>query len=242
MAGANLLTLIDDIAALLDDVAVMTKVAAKKAAGVLGDDLALNAEQVMGVASERLPVIRAVAGGSTVNKLILVPVALAISAIAPWMVTPLLMLGGGFLCFEGFEKVMHKVLHERARARRRQRMRARPRRWRLGRGRIRGRSARTSSCRRRSSSSRSAPWPISASRVLVPSTISAGMTVGVCGLVAGIVKLDDGGLALTRREAGAARPSSAARRCSKGLGIFGTAKMSSPAQDVAGRCPGATTT
>ena len=98
MAGASLLTLLDDIASLLDDVSVLTKVAAKKTAGVLGDDLALNAEQVTGVRAEReLPVVWAVFKGSVVNKLILVPAALAISAILPWLITPLLMLGGAFL-------------------------------------------------------------------------------------------------------------------------------------------------
>ena len=130
MAGASLLTLLDDIATILDDVAVMTKVAAKKSAavaddvatmtkvatqktaGVLGDDLALNAQQVTGVRAEReIPVVWAVAKGSLVNKAILVPAALAISAWAPWLVTPLLMLGGAFLCFEGVEKLAHKLLH-----------------------------------------------------------------------------------------------------------------------------------
>ena len=102
MAGASLLTLIDDIASILDDVSVMTKVAAKKTAGVLVDDLALNAQQVSGVNADReLPVVFAVAKGSAINKLILVPTALAISALAPWIVTPLLMLGGLFLCYEG---------------------------------------------------------------------------------------------------------------------------------------------
>ena len=112
MAGSSLLALIDDIATILDDVAVMTKVAAKKTAGVLGDDLALNAQQVSGVRAEReLPVVWAVAKGSFRNKLILVPAALLISASAPWLITPLLMLGGAFLCFEGFEKLAHKYLH-----------------------------------------------------------------------------------------------------------------------------------
>jgi len=112
VAGASLLTLLDDIASVLDDVSVMTKVAAKKTAGVLGDDLALNAQQVTGVKAEReLPVVRAVAKGSLINKLILVPAALLISAFAPWLVTPLLMLGGAFLCFEGFEKLANKFLH-----------------------------------------------------------------------------------------------------------------------------------
>ena len=129
--ASSLLLLIDDIAAVLDDVAVMTKVAAKKSAamaddvavltkvsakktaGVLGDDLALNAQQVTGVSANReIPVVWAVAKGSMVNKAILVPAALAISAFAPWAVTPLLMVGGAFLCFEGFEKVAHKFLHK----------------------------------------------------------------------------------------------------------------------------------
>ncbi|MBP7455908.1 MAG: DUF808 family protein, partial [Ottowia sp.] len=123
--------LLDDIATVLDDVAVMTKVAARKSAamaddvavltklsaqktaGVLGDDLALNAQQVTGVSANReIPVVWAVAKGSLLNKAILVPAALAISAFAPWAVTPLLMVGGAFLCFEGFEKVAHKFLHK----------------------------------------------------------------------------------------------------------------------------------
>ncbi|RYE67218.1 MAG: DUF808 domain-containing protein, partial [Oxalobacteraceae bacterium] len=112
MAGASLLTLLDDIAAVLDDVAVMSKVAAKKTAGVLGDDLALNAQQVTGVRADReLPVVWAVAKGSFVNKAILVPAALAISVFLPWLITPLLMIGGAFLCFEGAEKLAHKFLH-----------------------------------------------------------------------------------------------------------------------------------
>jgi predicted DNA repair protein MutK len=132
MAGSSLLALIDDIATLLDDVAILTKVAAhksvaamddvavltkiatQKTAGVLGDDLALNAQQVTGVAADReLPVVWAVAKGSLVNKAILVPAALLISALAPWAVTPLLMIGGAFLCFEGFEKLAHKFLHSK---------------------------------------------------------------------------------------------------------------------------------
>jgi predicted DNA repair protein MutK len=111
MAGATLLTLFDDIASVLDDVATMTNMAAKKTAGVLGDDLALNAEQVSGVrASRELPVVWAVAVGSLKNKVILVPVALALSAFAPMLITPLLMLGGAYLCYEGFEKLAHKFL------------------------------------------------------------------------------------------------------------------------------------
>ena len=113
--ASSLLALIDDIATLLDDVAVLTKVAATKTAGVLGDDLALNARQVAGVAADReLPVVWAVCKGSGLNKLILVPSALAISAFAPWAVTPLLMVGGAFLCYEGFEKLAHKFLHSKS--------------------------------------------------------------------------------------------------------------------------------
>uniref|UniRef100_Q0HXZ3 DUF808 domain-containing protein n=1 Tax=Shewanella sp. (strain MR-7) TaxID=60481 RepID=Q0HXZ3_SHESR len=114
MAGASLLTLLDDIASILDDVAVMSKVAAKKTAGVLGDDLALNAQQVTGVSADReLPVVWAVALGSFRNKLILVPAAMLISAFIPWAVTPLLMFGGLFLCFEGFEKLHHSYSHRK---------------------------------------------------------------------------------------------------------------------------------
>ncbi len=113
MASSSLLVLIDDIATLLDDVAIMSKAAAKQTAGVLGDDLALNAQQVTGVKAEReLPVVWAVAKGSFLNKLILVPAALAISAFVPWLITPLLMIGGLYLCFEGFEKIIHPLLHK----------------------------------------------------------------------------------------------------------------------------------
>lgn len=115
MAGASLFTLLDDIAAILDDVAMMTKVATQKTAGVLGDDLALNAQQVTGVSAGReLPVVWAVAKGSLLNKAILVPAALAISFFLPWLITPLLMIGGAFLCFEGVEKLAHKFLHSAA--------------------------------------------------------------------------------------------------------------------------------
>ena len=115
MAASSLLALIDDIASVLDDVAILTKVAARKTAGVLGDDLALNAQQVSGVKADReLPVVWAVAKGSFKNKLILVPAALLISAFAPWAVVPLLMIGGAFLCYEGFEKLAHRFLHAKA--------------------------------------------------------------------------------------------------------------------------------
>src|SRR4051812_10790215 len=115
MAAGSLLALIDDIASVLDDVALMSKVAARKTAGVLGDDLALNAQQVTGVHADReLPVVWAVALGSLRNKAILVPAALAISAFLPQAITPLLMAGGAYLCFEGFEKLAHKFLHSGA--------------------------------------------------------------------------------------------------------------------------------
>ncbi len=109
MAGASLLTLLDDIAMLLDDIAVLSKVAAKKTAGVLGDDLAVNAEQVSGdlKADRELPVIWAVFKGSLLNKAILVPIALLLSFFLPMVIMPLLMLGGAYLCYEGFEKVWH---------------------------------------------------------------------------------------------------------------------------------------
>ena len=113
--ASSLLLLLDDIATVLDDVAVMSKMAAKKTAGVLGDDLALNAQQVSGVHSDReLPVVWNVAKGSFINKLILVPLALLISVIAPWAINPLLMIGGLFLCYEGVEKVLHSLHHKKA--------------------------------------------------------------------------------------------------------------------------------
>ena len=117
MAG-SLLLLLDDIATVLDDVAAMTKVAAKKTAGVLGDDLALNAKQLTGVRPAReLPVVWGVARGSAINKLFLVPAALAISSAAPWAIQPLLVIGGGFLCYEGAEKILHRLLHGKDNAR-----------------------------------------------------------------------------------------------------------------------------
>ncbi len=113
MAGSSLLALIDDIASILDDVSVLTKTAAVKTSGVLGDDLALNAQQVSGVNADReIPVVIKVAKGSFVNKLILIPVALLISSFVPFLVTPLLMIGGSFLCFEGFEKIFEKFFHK----------------------------------------------------------------------------------------------------------------------------------
>ena len=114
MAFSSLFTLIDDIASILDDVALMTKMAAKKTVGVVGDDLALNANQVTGASSDReLPIVWAVAKGSLVNKIILIPIALLLSAFLPWLIVPLLMIGGAYLCFEGVEKILHKfIAHE----------------------------------------------------------------------------------------------------------------------------------
>lgn len=206
--ASSLLALIDDIATILDDVAVLSKVAAKKTAGVLGDDLALNAQQVSGVKAEReLPVVLAVAKGSFVNKAILVPGALAISAFAPWAVTPLLMVGGAFLCFEGFEKVAHKYLHsshEQA-AQHEQLITALsdPAVDLVGveKAKIKG-AIRTDFILSAEiiaitlGTVQASPFT---TQVTVLSSIAIVMTMGVYGLVAGIVKLDDGGLYLSQR-------------------------------------------
>lgn len=238
MATSSLFTLIDDIASLLDDVAAMTKVAAKQTTGVLGDDLALNAEQVTGVAADReLPVVWAVFKGSAKNKLIIVPAALAVSAFAPWAVVPLLMLGGTFLCFEGFEKVVHKLLHghEEAAAHE-QRVAAiadaSVDMVAFEQERVRG-AIRTDIILSAEiivitlGIVASEPFP---TRVAVLVAIAALMTMGVYGLVAGIVKLDDAGLALSRRENRGARALGAAivraaPYLMKGLSIVGTAAM-----------------
>lgn len=207
MAGTSLLALLDDIATVLDDISVMTKVAARKTAGVLGDDLALNAQQVLGIRAEReLPVVWAVALGSLKNKLILIPAALLISAVAPWAITPLLMLGGAFLCYEGFEKLAHKFLHAKAQ----EEHHAELTRTLLDpnidmatfeKDRIRG-AIRTD-------------FVLSAEIIVITLGIVAEatfgvqvavltgvgllMTVGVYGLVAGIVKMDDAGFYLQQR-------------------------------------------
>lgn len=241
MAGGSLLSLLDDIAGLLDDVATLTKVATKKTAGVLGDDLALNAQQVTGVAADReLPVVWAVAKGSALNKLIIVPTALAISAVASWAVTVLLMLGGAFLCFEGFEKIAHKVLHRSdpdEEARRRQEHLAA-----LAKGdvdilalekeKIRG-AIRTDIILSAEiiviTLGTVADEPF-LKQLAVLSVVAAGMTVGVYGFVAGIVKLDDLGLALSRRPSPASQTVgrgilAAAPYLMKALSIAGTAAM-----------------
>lgn len=208
MAGASLLTLLDDIATVLDDVALMTKVAAKKTAGVLGDDLALNAQQVSGVRAEReLPVVWAVAMGSLKNKLILVPAALLISAFAPWAVTPLLMFGGAFLCYEGFEKLAHKFLHSKAedQAQHKELLHAvaDPEVDLLAfeKDKIKG-AIRTDfilSAEIIAITLGTVALASFGKQVAVLSGIALLMTVGVYGLVAGIVKLDDAGLYLSQR-------------------------------------------
>jgi predicted DNA repair protein MutK len=205
MAGTSLLTLLDGIGTILDDVAVMSKVAMKKTAGVLGDDLALNAQQVSGVRADReLAVVWAVAKGSAVNKLILVPAALAISALAPKLVIPLLMIGGLYLCFEGAEKLAHKFLHSSAEDaaavdRHRQAV-ADPNAdlVQLERDKIRG-AIRTDFILSAEIIVIALGTVAAASfgkQVAVLCVIAAAMTVGVYGLVAGIVKLDDLGLYL----------------------------------------------
>jgi uncharacterized protein len=241
--ATSLLALLDDIATILDDVSVMTKVAAKKTAGVLGDDLALNAQQVSGVAAAReLPVVWAVAKGSLANKAILVPAALAISAFAPWAVTPLMMAGGAFLCYEGFEKLAHRWLHRGGDdAHRKQLAQA------LAdpavdlvaveKQKIKG-AVRTDFILSAEiivislGTVATAPLP---QRIGVLVGIALIMTVGVYGLVAGIVKLDDAGLHLHRSAGDGAFARGkralggailrAAPYLMKGLTIAGTAAM-----------------
>jgi uncharacterized protein len=210
MAGSSLLLLIDDIAAILDDVAVMTKVAAKKTAGVLGDDLALNAQQVAGVAAAReLPVVWAVAKGSMWNKLILVPTALAISAFAPWAITPLLMIGGAFLCYEGVEKLAHKFLHSKDEVSAHQQELAEAVNdvnvdmVVLEKDKIKG-AIRTDFILSAEIIVIALGTIAAASfgkQVAVLSIVAVAMTVGVYGLVAGIVKLDDAGIHLMQKNA-----------------------------------------
>lgn len=209
----SLLVLLDDIASVLDDVSVMTKVATKKTAGVLGDDLALNAEQVTGVDPKReLAVVWAVAKGSFVNKGILVPAALVISALAPWLIIPLLMIGGGYLCFEGFEKVFHKLLHEQEEKRHHDEIVAHRKDpeadlVELERTKIKG-AIRTDLILSAEilviALGTAADAPL-LKKALLLVIIAVAFTVFVYGLVAGIVKLDDLGLALIRRESGVAR-------------------------------------
>ena len=243
MAGASLIALLDDIASILDDVSVLTKVATKKTAGVLGDDLALNAQQVSGIKANReLPVVWAVAKGSLVNKAILVPAALAISAIAPWAILPLLMIGGLFLCYEGFEKIWHKLTHREVEAAHREELRealADPNvdLRTVEKNKIKG-AIRTDFILSAEivvitlGTVATATFGI---RVAVLVGIALLMTVGVYGLVAGIVKLDDAGLHLSQQPGDDAWARlrrrlgfgilSAAPWLMKGLSIAGTAAM-----------------
>jgi predicted DNA repair protein MutK len=244
MAGSSLLVLIDDIAAVLDDVALMTKVAAKKAAGVLGDDLALNAQQVSGVQADReLPVVWAVAKGSFRNKLILVPAALVISAVADWLILPLLMLGGLYLCFEGFEKLAHSFAQTEAEDKAHidelvgQLADDNVDIVEYEKSKIRG-AIRTDfilSAEIIVLTLGVVSGSNFATQVSVISGIAILMTVGVYGLVAGIVKLDDAGLYLSMKRGRGAVPGfqrwfgaqllSFAPWLMKALAIIGTAAM-----------------
>jgi predicted DNA repair protein MutK len=237
--ATSLLALLDDIATILDDVSILAKVAAKKTAGVLGDDLALNANQVSGLNAEReLPVVWAVARGSFINKAILVPAALAISAFIPWAVTPLLMIGGAYLCYEGFEKLAHKFLHSREAdaAHREELARA------LANPAVDLRAVEKDKIKGavRTDFILSAEiiaitlGTVAESEFVVQVGVLVGiavaMTIGVYGLVAGIVKLDDLGLHLSRRAAPAARRIGgailrAAPWMMKALSVAGTAAM-----------------
>ncbi|CDG86042.1 DUF808 domain-containing protein [Janthinobacterium agaricidamnosum] len=244
MAGTSLFALLDDIASILDDVALMSKVAAKKTAGVLGDDLALNAQQVSGVRAEReLPVVWAVGLGSLKNKAILVPAALAISAFAPWAITPLLMLGGAYLCYEGFEKLAHRYLHgpEQASAHRAQLAHAvsdpAVDLVALEKDKIKG-AIRTDFILSAEiivialGTVAVAPF---GQQVAVVAGIALLMTIGVYGLVAGIVKLDDAGLYLSQRRGPGALMDllrgfghgllTAAPKLMKALSVIGTVAM-----------------
>ncbi|MEX5505816.1 DUF808 domain-containing protein [Pseudomonas putida] len=239
MAGSSLLVLIDDIATVLDDVSLMTKVAAKKTAGVLGDDLALNAQQVTGVRAEReIPVVWAVAKGSFVNKAILVPAALLISAFIPWAVTPLLMIGGAYLCFEGFEKLAHKFLHSKEEddaqhnARKEAVADVNVDLVAFEKTKIKG-AVRTDFILSAEiiaiTLGTVADAPLS-QQIIVLSGIAIVMTIGVYGLVAGIVKLDDLGLWMTQKASSLTRAVGngilrAAPYMMKSLSVIGTAAM-----------------
>jgi predicted DNA repair protein MutK len=238
MAAGSLLALIDDIAAVLDDVALLSKVAAKKTAGVLGDDLALNAQQVTGVSADReLPVVWAVGVGSLRNKAILVPSALAISAFAPWAITPLLMAGGAYLCYEGVEKLAHKYLHSAAEdaaheAELAAAVASGADMMTLEKDKIQG-AVRTDFILSAEiivialGIVANAPFT---QQVAVLVAVAIVMTVGVYGIVAGIVKLDDAGLWLSRRASAAAQATgrmllALAPRLMKALSVIGTIAM-----------------
>lgn len=238
MAGSSLLTLLDDIATLLDDISVMGKLAAKKTAGVLGDDLSLNAQQVTGVRANReLPVVWGVAKGSLINKVILVPLALLISAFIPWAITPLLMVGGAFLCFEGVEKVLHSLQarkHKEDPQVRRQRLEALANQDPMAfeRDKVKG-AIRTDFILSAEIVAITlgivAEAPL-LNQILILSGIALLVTVGVYGLVGIIVKLDDMGYWLVEKTSSLAQWSgkallAIAPRLMKVLSIVGTLAM-----------------
>ncbi|MBK4727010.1 DUF808 family protein [Pantoea agglomerans] len=213
MAGSSLLTLLDDIATLLDDVAVMGKVAAKKTAGVLGDDLSLNAQQVSGVKANReLPVVWSVAKGSFLNKLILVPLALLISAFAPWAITPLLMVGGAYLCFEGVEKVLHSLHKDKSQetpqAREARLLKAAEQNpAEFEQKKVKG-AVRTDFILSAEIVAITLGIVSEApllNQVIVLAGVAIAVTIGVYGIVAGIVKIDDLGLWLQQKSSAAAK-------------------------------------
>lgn len=237
LAGSSLLTLLDDIATVLDDVAILSKVAAKKTAGVLGDDLALNAEQVSGVKAEReLPVVWAVAKGSLLNKLIIVPTALVISAFAPPLITLLLVIGGLFLCFEGFEKVFHKFFQHNDNSSQDQKEAHQKKLLALAdenvdlvafeEKKIKG-AIRTDFILSAEivvialGTVQEAAFEV---QVAVVSGLALAITFGVYGLVAAIVKLDDLGLYLLRKSV-SGRFNAIQRALGRGLLIFAPALM-----------------
>ncbi|AKL09165.1 DUF808 domain-containing protein [Klebsiella oxytoca] len=238
MAGSSLLTLLDDIATLLDDISVMGKLAAKKTAGVLGDDLSLNAQQVTGVRANReLPVVWGVAKGSLINKVILVPLALLISAFIPWAITPLLMLGGAFLCFEGVEKVVHTLQarkHKEDPQVRQQRLEALANQDPMAfeRDKVKG-AVRTDFILSAEIVAITlgivAEAPL-LNQILILSGIALLVTVGVYGLVGVIVKLDDMGYWLAEKSSALAQWTgkallAIAPRLMKVLSIVGTLAM-----------------
>ncbi|WP_195606048.1 DUF808 domain-containing protein [Klebsiella oxytoca] len=238
MAGSSLLTLLDDIATLLDDISVMGKLAAKKTAGVLGDDLSLNAQQVTGVRANReLPVVWGVAKGSLINKVILVPLALLISAFIPWAITPLLMLGGAFLCFEGVEKVVHTLQarkHNEDPQVRQQRLEALANQDPMAfeRDKVKG-AVRTDFILSAEIVAITlgivAEAPL-LNQILILSGIALLVTVGVYGLVGVIVKLDDMGYWLAEKSSALAQWTgkallAIAPRLMKVLSIVGTLAM-----------------
>ena len=203
--ASGLLLLLDDIATILDDVALMSKMAAKKTAGVLGDDLALNAQQVTGVRADReIPIVWKVAKGSFVNKLILVPLALLISVIAPWLINPLLMLGGLFLCYEGVEKVLHTIMHKKPTTSEEAKAEFDSEELDLAnfeKEKVKG-AVRTDFILSAEIVVISLGTVATASlmtKVSVLSIIAVVMTIGVYGLVGMIVKIDDLGLYLTKQ-------------------------------------------